>query len=45
LNLKTNFLCLLLDKITTYSAGWLSRTSSDLHRIIVRLIQKCIQML
>lgn len=45
LNLKVNILCLLLDKLSTFTGGWLSKCSNDLQKVITKLVLKCIVML
>jgi hypothetical protein len=43
--LKANTLCLLLDKLATFSSGWLAKCSSGLHSVFVSLVEKCLTML
>lgn len=43
--LQTNTLCLLLEKMATFSGGWLAKTASDLQRVVVQLVQLTVTLL
>ena len=43
--LKANTLCLLLEKLASFSSGWLAKCSSGLHSVFVSLVDKCLTML
>jgi len=43
--LKSNTLCLLLDKLSTFSSGWLAKCSSNMHAIFETFVDKCLTLL
>lgn len=43
--LKANSLCLLLDKLATFSGGWLAKCSANLHGVFETLVEKCVTLL
>jgi hypothetical protein len=43
--LKANTLCLLLDKLATFSSGWLAKCSASLHSVFETLVEKCLTLL
>jgi hypothetical protein len=43
--LQTNTLCLLLEKMATFSCGWLAKTPSDLQKVVVQLVQLAVTLL